>query len=122
MCFFYEICYDDEAEDPVEPPVLAPRQPITETDSEPVESRDYGYKVEIYPNPTKSEVAVSVNSSTVTINKVEIYNLLGVAVKQQTVGKSTGTVSTDSMPDGIYVVKVYLSNGEVVVRRLVKQQ
>ena len=127
LCFFFDICYEDKIDEPVVPPFYT-SQLITNTDPNIEdlkannEKLDNVYNITVYPSPTKSEITVSINSTTVTINKVEIFNMLGVEVCSKTVEKSVSIVSIENIPDGVYVIKVHLSNGETAVQRLIKQK
>jgi hypothetical protein len=73
--------------------------------------------VTIHPSPFKSEFSVSVSHS--SIESVEIYDTFGKLVKQHTTGKK---ISTSNMPNGTYVLKVHLSNGEIVTEKLLKEK
>ena len=81
---------------------------------------DYG--LTIHPNPAKTEITVSIGNSKVSIERVELYDIFGKMLLQQNFNKSQGVVSINSYSDGIYVMKVYLSNGKVENRKVVKQQ
>ncbi|MDR2928571.1 MAG: T9SS type A sorting domain-containing protein [Cytophagaceae bacterium] len=50
-----------------------------------------------------------------------MYDAFGMPVLQQNVNQSQKTISTGNIPTGVYVLKAHLSNGEVVVERLMKQ-
>jgi hypothetical protein len=86
-----------------------------------------GQKVSIYPNPTSGELQVT--SYELRVTNVEIFDVLGRNVGAHPCGgfpeNANNThiqIDISHLPDGIYVVKVRLSNDEVVVQRLVKQQ
>jgi hypothetical protein len=81
---------------------------------------DINSLLQVYPNPTTGELLVT--SYELRVTSVEVYDVLGQLLKSKIVNlKSKINIDISGLPDGIYVVKVHLSNGEVVVQRLVKQ-
>jgi len=121
LCFFFNICYEENFEDFIEtlnknsetinfePETLNPK-PVSE------------YGLTIYPNPAQTEITVSIGSSKVSIDKVELYDIFGKLLIKQNFYKSNGTIPINKVPDGIYVIKIYLSNGDVENMKVVKQQ
>jgi hypothetical protein len=75
----------------------------------------------IYPNPTNSDMTVILNDSALKITAMELYDLVGRKVYQQTVNESYGTLKMNEMAQGIYVLKVLLDNGETAIRKIVKE-
>ena len=74
----------------------------------------------IYPNPTNSDMTVVLNNSALKITEMELYDLTGRKVHQQTVNQSSGTLQLNELAQGAYILKVYLDQGEVVTWRVVK--
>jgi len=74
--------------------------------------------VTLYPNPTYNDFKVSAND--VEINSVEVYGLQGQLVKSQVVSGNEATIGISQIPAGVYLVKVYTTNG-VAVQKLVKK-
>jgi tetratricopeptide (TPR) repeat protein len=101
--------------------LLATLPKFSKTQSPIVEdSGVHSSKVSIYPNPTSGNLQVTSNELPVT--SVEIFDILGQSIKSKIVSRQSKIdFDISDLPDGIYVVKVRLSNGEVVVQRLVKQ-
>ncbi|MFK8061354.1 MAG: T9SS type A sorting domain-containing protein, partial [Polaribacter sp.] len=62
---------------------------------------------EIYPNPTSSVFQIKSN---LTIDKVEIYNLLGQKVKQFT-SLNSKEFSISQLKNGLYLIKIYTEKG-----------
>ena len=75
----------------------------------------------IYPNPTNSEMTVVLNNPDLTIIEMELYDLAGKKVLQQTVNQPQGTLKLDGLAQGVYILKAFLNQGDVVVCRVVKQ-
>ena len=86
----------------------------------PIETIDGGAMM-IYPNPTQSEMTVILNDATLNIVEMELYDIAGKKVYQQTVNQSTGTLKMNDLETGIYLLKVLLDNGETVIQKVVRQ-
>jgi len=74
----------------------------------------------IYPNPTSSHLNIYYNKS---IDRVEIYNILGKKVLETdttTTTTTTTTISTNSLTRGVYFIKLYSGN-KLGLKRFVKQ-
>jgi len=76
--------------------------------------------VMIYPNPTSSDITVVLNDATLKIVDIELYDLTGKKVHQQTVNQPLATLQMSGLAAGVYVLKVFLNQGEPVVWRVVK--
>lgn len=61
----------------------------------------------LYPNPVTNSLSIS--SATQNIEKVIIYNILGILIK--TADKNTETIDVSNFAPGTYLVKVYTTNG-----------
>jgi hypothetical protein len=119
LCFFYDICYEDKFEIEEEgegaiPPKNAPEN----KDALPCVST---YELTVYPNPTQSEMTVTLDNPAIKIVRMEIYDLTNRKLHQQTVDQSYATLQMSALAQGVYVLKVWLDNGEMVVRKIVKQ-
>ena len=73
-------------------------------------------EVKIYPNPATEYVQVNSES----IERVEIYNMLGQQVFGQFYGDNHVVISTTGMAPGSYVVKVTTSNGSSSKQVIIK--
>lgn len=69
----------------------------------------------VYPNPAKSEVMLA---SSLSINKVEIVNVLGQLVFASDVNANSIKVNTSDFAAGNYIVKMYTAAG-VATKKLV---
>jgi len=85
----------------------------------PIEPIDVGTMM-IYPNPANSDMTVVLNNATLKIVEMELYDLTGRKVHQQTVNQSQGTLKLNNLAQGTYILKVYLDQGEPVIWRVVK--
>jgi len=120
LCFFYGICYEDETYGEPIPPSFKKEDELYP--SEQLEFEYKEYRLAIYPNPAQTEVFVTVSNSPLKINRVELYDLVGRQIQEQVFDKSHGTLPIEEFSNGIYIIKVHLSNGETVIKKLVKQQ
>jgi len=121
LCFFYEICYEDEFEiiEEGENPDLTPKFTIDEQ-TEPIIISESG--LSIYPNPAQTEITVSINKSDVYLKHIELYDIFGRLLIKQIINKSTDIIPINNILDGVYVMKIYLSGGEVEIVKMVKKQ
>jgi len=75
----------------------------------------------LYPNPTSSEMTVALNNPAIKIVQMELYDLTNRKLHQQTVNQSYGTLRLNELAQGVYILKVYLDQGDMVIRKVVKQ-
>jgi len=62
----------------------------------------------VYPNPAKDQVILA---SSFNMNKVEIFNMIGQKVYENTVNGITSTVNVAGFAQGTYMVKMYTEGG-----------
>jgi len=119
LCFFYDICYEDEfvAEGGME----EGRMPKDIATQSTIAGNDPQYELSLYPNPTPSEMTVALNNPAIKIVQMEVYDLTNRKVYQQTVNQSYGTLRMNELAQGIYILKVWLDQGDVVIRKVVKK-
>lgn len=79
----------------------------------------------VYPNPTSSDVNLSLNSPVNQDADVKIYNVMGAVVLQQKVNVIAGNgkvnLSASNIPAGVYTIVVSTKNNVSVQARFVKQ-
>jgi len=85
----------------------------------PIEPIDGGAMM-IYPNPTNVDMMVVLNNANLKIVEMELYDLVGRKVQQQTVNQSYGTLQLDGVAQGTYLLKIFLDKGEPIVWKVVK--
>ena len=78
------------------------------------------YELFLYPNPTSSEMTVTLNNPAVKIIAMELYDLFGKKVQQQAVNQSYSTLKMNELEQGIYILKVWLNQGDMVVRKVMR--
>ena len=67
--------------------------------------------VMVFPNPANADIQIQANY---TINKVDVYNLLGQKVLSQHYNTKYATLQVSDLTEGLYIVKVNTDNGEIV--------
>ena len=82
--------------------------------------------VSIYPNPTRDNFTLELTASELSEMSMTIYNINGAMVRaknvQLTEGNNVINEDVSSLSSGIYFVQIYnASNGETVVKKLVKE-
>ncbi len=71
--------------------------------------------IKLYPNPAKT--FFSIDSQDVKIYKIEIYSLIGI--KEREIRSHFKYIDINTLPKGIYMVKIYSSKA-YVVKKLIK--
>lgn len=66
--------------------------------------------VSVYPIPANNRVNVNANSN---INNVEIYSISGQKVGDFTANGTTTAISTESLSNGMYLMKINTENGTI---------
>lgn len=72
--------------------------------------------IDIYPNPTSNQLTVTDNQ--LSINKIEIIDVAGKAIKLIT--QYTNTINVSELQNGIYFVKFY-TDENTIIRKFSKQ-
>ncbi len=73
---------------------------------------DANHQLRVYPNPTQGELFIELES-TITDAQAIIYDLTGRAIIQQNVSNQT-MIDLYDVPSGIYLVKVFNQEGQVI--------
>ncbi len=72
-------------------------------------------KVTIYPNPARS--FIHMEAATV-IQRLRLFDVQGKLLKTELVNSKTARVRVGEFPDGLYVVRMELEGGEVVIEKV----
>lgn len=67
----------------------------------------------------KDSDVLTINSSTLAFNNIQVYNLLGQEVVNKNLSQTTETVNLSSLQDGVYLFKVMME-GQVKTVKLLK--
>jgi len=73
--------------------------------------------IQLYPNPFSNELSIK---SETEINRIEIRNLLGQAIKTVYVKNNSTSIDLSHVAPGNYFVTVKLSNGNTSTKKAVK--
>jgi hypothetical protein len=79
---------------------------------------DFGYTnntISLYPNPAQEVLNIS---SSISITKIEVYDLLGKKVASN---DNVSNVNVGDLGKGAYIVKVVQENGSVVAKQFIKE-
>lgn len=82
-----------------------------------IKSADLGKYISFSPNPAKDELYIK---SSIELNKIEIYNLLGEMVLEIQQTKSLNRINISTLEIGIYMIHIETPNG-VLNQRIVKE-
>jgi hypothetical protein len=120
LCFFYNICLEEEAE-------KMEKKGATENGTWGTEHGEWDTEngagvavIAVFPNPTTEEVTIVSYHSSPVISYVEVYNMLGIRVQVETINAQEGKIKLAGTP-GIYMMRIVMENGEVVLKKMVKK-
>jgi hypothetical protein len=115
LCFFYNIC-EETASSNDEMPTLNPRS-MQQT----LPTAEASGDLLIYPNPASDNLILLTGNSEIKIEELFFYDVHGKCVMRSHPGQETADVDISHLPSGFYMVKIKLSTGETVVRKIVKK-
>jgi hypothetical protein len=89
-----------------------------------VEAKDLITSYNIYPNPTYADANIRFSLSKASRVKISVYNLLGERMKFERqddmskfpAGENNLTLSTSSLPSGVYMVELVADNTRMIKR------
>ncbi len=85
-----------------------------------LKDQDFETKLNIYPNPFNDFITIE-NNNLETITKIEIYNLLGQSIKSfGSFKEDENLIDVSDLREGNYVLSIGFSNGETIVKKIVK--
>lgn len=75
--------------------------------------------VQIYPNPSSREVIIKMKKY--QINNIEITNILGKSIIDKKIDKRhEEKITINNLPDGIYFLKIVISNNNIFYTKFIK--
>ena len=73
----------------------------------------------LYPNPFTNSFSITPVEN---LRKVTVTNIFGQLIQERTLtGSSTITVNANELAKGVYIVSLYTTTGEKIVRKVIKQ-
>jgi len=76
--------------------------------------------VQVYPNPTNGQIQINAHS---TIRSIEVFNLFGIRQDFQVASSDQTQISIPpSAENGIYFLKIRMSNGNQLIQKFVLQR
>ena len=81
---------------------------------------EYESNVELtlYPNPVDGELTISANDR--IIKHIELISFSGALILADEVNASSATLNLSNLPNGVYIVKTELTQGQVLYKRVIK--
>ena len=76
-----------------------------------------GYTLSVFPNPAVNVVKIAVSDAS-NVLKVQVYSLIGKLV-QEFISPKQGEINVQSLPAGVYLLKITTANGSVETRKVV---
>lgn len=110
LCFFFDIC--KEYEDCRSKEEMNPKIAEAETEFSPENLKE---EISIHPNPTTGELTVETHGR--ASENVALFDIFGRKVFET----NENTFNINHLPEGVYIIKIHLENGEIVTRKVVKQ-
>lgn len=75
----------------------------------------------VFPNPAKENVTISMDKGQAVINQVTVFDITGKVVLTQNTSAHQVNLNTENLTKGIYLVNVKLANGASATKRLAIQ-
>lgn len=72
----------------------------------------------LYPNPASNQLTIY--SEQLSGSKIELLDMLGKKIYEKKPIQKTEIINLDSFTDGVYFAKVRMQNGEIVVKKFIK--
>jgi hypothetical protein len=111
LCFFYNICFENEISEEVSPRNLFQNNAENETE----------LSVIVYPNPTENQLNISFSASLTESAEMQIFDITGRCVKSLKLTNSFSTVNIDNLTNGIYFYRILYKENIISRDKIVKQ-
>ena len=79
---------------------------------------DLENKITIYPNPASQIININANQN---IDSIAIYDMLGKLIQTKNINSNTDSIDISNCNSGLYFCKIYLDNGAVETKKVVKE-
>lgn len=96
-------------------------QPMEGSNVKSLLTADASSALTVYPNPANDKVNVSIEQSDVTITRVELFDVSGRLVLSEASTSNVSTLEISSLKQGMYLLKVSLSDGSMTTKRFTKE-
>lgn len=74
--------------------------------------------ITLSPNPANTHLRIELSDSRLQLQTVQLYAPTGKEVVNLSPNAQTVDINTQELPSGIYLCRVTLNNGEVVVKKV----
>ena len=115
LCFFYDICFEDEGEKQYAASGMQKAESSEEKSPSSIKNSLLD-RITLYPNPTTGELTIT--NYELEINSVEVFDVYGRKLKAES--RRQNVVDISDLAAGIYFVKISTEAGDVV-KKVVKQ-
>lgn len=115
LCFFLGECLDAPR-----PPVSGEKPSSDQGLEENLEQMEESIELQLYPNPSSSEIAVSLETDALPLSVI-IYDIEGRITYQASAAENYHKVDVSKFTNGTYFVVVTDQNGESYMKKLIKQ-
>ena len=90
-----------------------------------IEPGNTGFALSVHPNPVKDKTIIEFNLEREGKVTIGLYNMVGELVKSTgstvyAAGKQQVSIDASNVPDGVYMLKVEISDSDHISRRLIK--
>ncbi|WP_047546561.1 T9SS type A sorting domain-containing protein [Psychroserpens sp. Hel_I_66] len=75
-------------------------------------------KLSIYPNPTDSKVTFDINTTSLEIEHVELFDITGKVSK---IKLDNDSINLEKFENGVYFVRLIFKNGNTLLKRIIKK-
>ena len=111
LCFFYNICFENEIPEEVSSRNLFQNNAEDETE----------LSVVVYPNPTENQLNILFSASLTESAEMQIFDITGRCVQSGKLTNSFSTISMDNLTSGIYFYRIIYKENIIARDKLVKQ-
>lgn len=91
---------------------------FTEASTLSLDGKEFGDSVNLYPNPTFSNLNINLNNNITA--RVDIVNLFGQIIVSEEINNGVIQIDLSSISNGVYIVKIHSSNN-TFAKRIVKK-
>ncbi|MGE4542136.1 MAG: T9SS type A sorting domain-containing protein [Bacteroidales bacterium] len=74
---------------------------------------------QLYPNPTINTITIDFKGQDFNIKEIQVLNMNG---KSQPIIVSGKNIDLTKIPDGLYLIRLTLSNGETITKKIIKKK
>jgi hypothetical protein len=85
-----------------------------------IEDNSINLALTAYPNPTTSNLTLSVGQADLSKMNFQLYDMVGKLIESRKIVSSTETIGMETLPNATYFLKVMNNNTEVKTFKIIK--